>query len=40
VLPALVELAGRHAVELTGVEVLAPDLEGVFLALTGKALRD
>jgi linearmycin/streptolysin S transport system ATP-binding protein len=40
VLPALIELAVRHAVELSGVEVAAPDLEGVFLALTGKALRD
>jgi ABC-2 type transport system ATP-binding protein len=40
VLPELVEVAGRHAVQLTGIEVLAPDLEGVFLALTGKELRD
>ncbi|HVA06591.1 MAG TPA: ABC transporter ATP-binding protein [Acidimicrobiales bacterium] len=40
ILPDLVELAGRLGVQLTGIEVLAPDLEGVFLALTGKELRD
>ena len=40
VLPSVVREAGRLGVELTGVEVIAPDLEGVFLALTGKELRD
>jgi ABC-2 type transport system ATP-binding protein len=40
VLPTVVGTAGLHHVELTGVEVLAPNLEGVFLALTGKELRD
>jgi ABC-2 type transport system ATP-binding protein len=40
VLPIVVRAAGQHGVELTGVEVLVPDLEGVFLALTGKELRD
>jgi ABC-2 type transport system ATP-binding protein len=40
VLPTVVGVAGQHGVELTGVEVLAPDLEAVFLALTGKELRD
>jgi ABC-2 type transport system ATP-binding protein len=40
VLPRVVEAAGQKSVELTGVEVMAPDLEGVFLALTGKELRD
>jgi ABC-2 type transport system ATP-binding protein len=40
VLPGVVRQAGRLGIELTGVEVLAPDLEGVFLALTGKELRD
>jgi len=40
VLPRVVREAGRLGVELTGVEVVAPDLEGVFLALTGKELRD
>ncbi len=40
VLPHVVREAGSLGVELTGVEVVAPDLEGVFLALTGKELRD
>jgi ABC-2 type transport system ATP-binding protein len=40
VLPTVVREAGRRDVELTGIEVVAPDLEGVFLALTGKELRD
>jgi ABC-2 type transport system ATP-binding protein len=40
VLPNVVRQAGNLGVELTGVEVVAPDLEGVFLALTGKELRD
>jgi ABC-2 type transport system ATP-binding protein len=39
-LPSVVRAAGRLGVELTGIEVVAPDLEGVFLALTGKELRD
>jgi ABC-2 type transport system ATP-binding protein len=40
VLSRVVEVAGRASVALSGVEVMAPDLEGVFLALTGKELRD
>ena len=40
VLPAVVALAARHGVELTGVEVRSPNLEDVFLRLTGKELRD
>src|SRR5580698_7323023 len=40
VLPAVVTMAGRHRVELTGVEVRSPNLEDVFLSLTGKELRD
>ncbi len=40
VLPSVVREAGQLGVELSGVEVVAPDLEGVFLALTGKELRD
>ena len=40
VLPALVGIATRHDVELTGVEVRSPNLEDVFLSLTGKDLRD
>jgi ABC-2 type transport system ATP-binding protein len=40
VLPAVVATATRHRVELTGVEVRSPNLEDVFLRLTGKELRD
>ena len=40
VLPAVVGVATRHGVELTGVEVRSPNLEDVFLSLTGKELRD
>ena len=40
VLPAVVAAAARHGVELTGVEVRSPNLEDVFLRLTGKELRD
>jgi ABC-2 type transport system ATP-binding protein len=40
VLSRVVEVAGQAQVALTGVEVMAPDLEGVFLTLTGKELRD
>jgi ABC-2 type transport system ATP-binding protein len=40
VLPALVGVASRQGVELTGVEVRSPNLEDVFLSLTGKELRD
>jgi ABC-2 type transport system ATP-binding protein len=40
VLTQVVALAAGTGVELSGVEVLAPDLEAVFLALTGKELRD
>jgi ABC-2 type transport system ATP-binding protein len=39
-LPSVVTLAGQRDVQLSGVEVLAPDLEKVFLSLTGKELRD
>jgi ABC-2 type transport system ATP-binding protein len=39
-LPSLVELAAARKVVLNGIEVLAPDLEQVFLNLTGKELRD
>ena len=34
------ERAGDHDVTISGVDVAAPDLESVFLHLTGKALRD
>ncbi len=40
ILPAVVAVAARHGVELTGVEVRSPNLEDVFLNLTGKELRD
>jgi len=40
VLPAVVALAARIDVDLTGVEVRSPNLEDVFLSLTGKELRD
>jgi len=40
VLPVVVATAARHDVELTGVEVRSPNLEDVFLRLTGKELRD
>jgi ABC-2 type transport system ATP-binding protein len=40
VLSAVVAVATKHGVELTGVEVRTPNLEDVFLSLTGKELRD
>jgi ABC-2 type transport system ATP-binding protein len=39
-LPRLLELAEKSKVEVASVEVFEPDLEAVFLSLTGKALRD
>ena len=39
-LPRLLELAEKSQVSVDSVEVLEPDLEAVFLHLTGKALRD
>ncbi|MGM9470627.1 ABC transporter ATP-binding protein [Pseudarthrobacter sp. YS3] len=39
-LPALVTGAGDAGMALTAVEIARPDLESVFLHLTGKALRD
>jgi len=40
VLPALLEAISRDGVTIRSVEVIEPDLESVFLHLTGKALRD
>lgn len=40
VLPQLLETATRAGATVNGVEVIEPDLEAVFLHLTGKALRD
>ena len=37
---ALVETADRSGVEVVAIEVIEPDLEAVFLHMTGKALRD
>jgi ABC-2 type transport system ATP-binding protein len=39
-LPRLLELAAGAGVGVTGVDVIEPNLEAVFLHLTGKALRD
>jgi ABC-2 type transport system ATP-binding protein len=40
VLPGLLGTLAEAGVQVTGVEVTEPDLESVFLHLTGKALRD
>ena len=40
VLPTLFESAARAEIHITGMEVREPDLESVFLHLTGSALRD
>jgi linearmycin/streptolysin S transport system ATP-binding protein len=40
ILPKLLEMADKAKVAVTSVEVIEPDLEAVFLHLTGKALRD
>ncbi|HLF69418.1 MAG TPA: ABC transporter ATP-binding protein, partial [Actinomycetota bacterium] len=39
-LPRILEHAASAGVTVTGAEVIEPDLEAVFLHLTGKALRD
>jgi ABC-2 type transport system ATP-binding protein len=39
-LPAVMGTAASAGLEVTGVQVQEPDLEAVFLQLTGKALRD
>jgi ABC-2 type transport system ATP-binding protein len=39
-LPALIELAEASGIEIHSVEVREPDLEAVFLSLTGRALRE
>jgi ABC-2 type transport system ATP-binding protein len=36
----LFEAATRHSSHITSVEILEPNLEAVFLHLTGRALRD
>ncbi|MHB1413776.1 MAG: ABC transporter ATP-binding protein [Chloroflexota bacterium] len=40
VLPRLFEAAGRAGVRITSVQIEEPNLEAVFLHLTGRALRD
>ena len=40
VLPRLFELASRYGVRITSVDIQEPNLETVFLHLTGRALRD
>jgi ABC-2 type transport system ATP-binding protein len=39
-LPDLIRIANENALEILSVEVREPDLEAVFLQLTGRALRD
>jgi len=40
VLPQILAAAAASGAGITGVEIVQPDLEGVFLHVTGKALRD
>jgi ABC-2 type transport system ATP-binding protein len=40
VLPGLIEAANRRSVKVTNVAIREPNLESVFLHLTGRALRD
>jgi ABC-2 type transport system ATP-binding protein len=40
VLPRLFEAATQHAARITSVDIREPNLESVFLHLTGRALRD
>ena len=39
-LPEIIEVAAAAGATISAVEVTEPDLEAVFLHLTGKALRD
>jgi ABC-2 type transport system ATP-binding protein len=40
VLPRLFEATTRHSARITSVDIREPNLEAVFLHLTGRALRD
>ena len=40
ILPCLFEAATRSGARITSVEIQEPNLEAVFLHLTGKALRE
>jgi ABC-2 type transport system ATP-binding protein len=39
-LPDIIQITNRAGIEIQSVEVREPDLEAVFLNLTGRALRD
>jgi ABC-2 type transport system ATP-binding protein len=39
-LPEIIHLTNEAGLEVQSVEVREPDLEAVFLSLTGRALRD
>ena len=39
-LPSLVDLANRKSQPISGIRVQEPNLESVFLSLTGRALRE
>ena len=39
-LPDIIQITNRAGVQIQSVEVREPDLEAVFLNLTGRALRD
>jgi ABC-2 type transport system ATP-binding protein len=39
-LPLLFESASRHSARITSIDIMEPNLETVFLHLTGRALRD
>jgi ABC-2 type transport system ATP-binding protein len=39
-LPGIIHLLSEAGIEIQSVQVREPDLEAVFLALTGRALRD
>jgi ABC-2 type transport system ATP-binding protein len=40
ILPRLFEVANAHGVRIKAVDIQNPNLESVFLHLTGRALRD
>lgn len=40
VLPSIIDISNRHGVPVAAVYVHEPDLESVFLSMTGRALRD
>jgi ABC-2 type transport system ATP-binding protein len=40
ILPRILEVVGGAGASVNSVEIVEPDLEAVFLHLTGRALRD